>query len=286
VVIGIERSMNCVMQLSVDPLSVTVNGKQMSLPQTLAAARPIAGGFAATIPDDWMQGRTSYGGFSAALALEAARGAAPDLPPLRSATVNFVGPLAGAVEVRARVLRRGRNASWISAEVTSDAGVGLTATFVFMGPVAASALHLHDVPMPAGIVPLDQAVPLPERAGPSFAPNFDRRFAQVRSAEPVPEIIWWERLRDTMGLDPMTALVLLADALPPGVMPLTGPAPISSMTWLINLLTPLPTTDDGWFLLQAKGNYAEQGCSSQDMAIWNTRGEAVAVGMQSIAIFG
>ena len=80
--------------------------------------------------------------------------------------------------------------------------------------------------------------------------------------------------------------MLLADALPPGVMPLTGSVPISSMTWLINLLTPLPQTDDGWFLLQALGNYAEKGCSSQNMAIWNTRGEAVAVGMQSIALFG
>ena len=258
----------------------------MSLPQTLAAARPIDGGFAATIPADWMQGRTSYGGFSAALALVAAQRLAPDLPPLRSATVNFVGPLAGEVEVRAKVLRRGRNASWISAEVANENGIGLTATFVFMGPVEASSLHLHDVPMPAYTVPRDEAVPLPERAGPSFAPNFERRFAQPRSEEKVPEILWWERLKDAEGLDPMAALILLADALPPGVMPLTGSVPISSMTWLVNLLTPLPQTDDGWYLLQALGNYAEKGCSSQNMAIWNTRGEAVAVGMQSIALFG
>ena len=258
----------------------------VSLPQILAAARPIDGGFAATIPIDWMQGRTTYGGLSAALALVAAQQLADDLPPLRSATVNFVGPLAGDVEVRAKLLRRGRNASWISAEVVNEAGVGLTATFVFMGPVEASTLHLHEVPLPANVIPLDQAVPLPERAGPSFAPNFERRFALPQGEIKLPEVCWWERLRDGAGLDPMAALILLADALPPGVMPLTGPAPVSSMTWLINLLTPLPTTDDGWYLLRAAGNYAEKGCSSQDMAIWNTRGEAVAVGMQSIAIFG
>lgn len=258
----------------------------MSLPQILAAARPIAGGFAATIPTDWMQGRTSYGGLSAALALVAAQQLADDLPPLRSATINFVGPLAGEVTVTAKVLRRGRNASWISAEVVSETGVGLTATFVFMGPVEASTLHLHDVPLPQNVIPLTDAVPLPERAGPSFAPNFERRFALPQTGDKRPEICWWERVRDTAGLDPMVSLLLLADALPPGVMPLTGPAPISSMTWLINLLTPLPETDQGWFLLRALGNYAEQGCSSQDMAIWNTRGQAVAVGMQSIAIFG
>ena len=188
--------------------------------------------------------------------------------------------------MRERLLRQGRNATWISAEASGEAGIGLTATFVFMGAVEASSLHLHDVPMPADVVPLDQAVPLPGRAGPSFAPNLERRFGLPQSDERKPEICWWERLREVEGLDPMVALILLADALPPGVMPLTGPAAISSMTWLINLLTPLPETDDGWFLLRAAGNYAEKGCSSQDMAIWNTRGEAVAVGMQSIALFG
>jgi acyl-CoA thioesterase len=258
----------------------------MSLPATLAAARPIDGGFSVTVPENWMQGRTTYGGFSAALALVAAQRLGEDLPPLRSATVNFVGPLAGEVEVRARVLRRGRNATWIDAEVANEAGIGLTATFVFMGPVEASTLHLHDVPLPAGVIPLDQAVPLPERAGPSFAPNLERRFALPQTDEPRPEVCWWERVRETEGLDPMVSLILLADALPPGVMPLTGPAPVSSMTWLINLLTPMPETDEGWFVLRALGNYAEKGCSSQDMAIWNTRGDAVAVGMQSIAVFG
>jgi hypothetical protein len=184
------------------------------------------------------------------------------------------------------MLRRGRNASWISAEVVSEAGVGLTATFVFMGAVEQSSLHLHNVPAPARLIPLTDAVALPTGAGPSFAPHFERRFALPRTDTPEPEICWWERVRDRDGLDPMVALILLADALPPGVMPLTGSVPISSMTWLINLLTPRPETDDGWFLLRAAGNYAEKGCSSQDMAIWNTRGEAVAVGMQSIALFG
>ena len=259
----------------------------MSLPQTLAAARPIDGGFAATIPETWMQGRTSYGGFSAALALDAAQRLVPDLPPLRSATVNFVGPLAGEVEVRARLLRQGRNASWISAEVTSAAGVGLTATFVFMGPVESSTLHLHNLPAPAGVIAVADAAPFPEGRGPTFAAQFDRRFAMQKSADKQPELTWWVRLQDGDGLDPMVALLLIADALPPGVMPLMEAwSPVSSMTWLINLLTPLPQTTDGWYLVRAAGNYAEKGCSSQDMAIWNADGTAVAAGMQSIAIFG
>lgn len=258
----------------------------MSLPDTLSNLRRIDGGFATTVPEDWMQGRTSYGGFSAALALEAARGLADDLPPLRSAQVSFVGPLSGEVEVRARILRRGRNASWLSAEVSNASGVGLTATFVFMGAVD-SALHLHDVPAPATVVPVEQAKPLPEGRGPGFAGHFNRRFGLPRTDVPEPEIAWWVQLKDRTGLDPMVELMLCADALPPGVLfMMPNPAPISSMTWLVNLLTPLPETRDGWWLLRSAGNYAEKGCSSQDMAIWNADGTAVAVGMQSIALFG
>ncbi len=70
-------------------------------------------------------------------------------------------------------------------------------------------------------------------------------------------------------------------------MPLMGTwVPVSSMTWLINLLTPTPHSRDGWWLLRAAGTYAENGCSSQDMAIWNADGHAIAAGMQSIALFG
>ena len=234
-----------------------------------------------------MQGRTSYGGLSGALALVAAQKLAGDLPPLRSATVNFVGPLAGEVTVRAKFLRRGRNASWVAAEVESEAGVGLTATFVFMGPVE-SKLHLHEAPPPPGwLAPEDSPAFPAHRPSPGFTQHFERRFATPRAADKRPELNWWVRPRDAAGLDPMVALLLTADALPPGVMPLMdGWVPVSSMTWIVNLLTPAPATRDGWWLLRAAGNSAEHGCSSQDMGIWNADGEAVVAGMQSIALFG
>ncbi|MCY1170301.1 Thioesterase-like superfamily protein [compost metagenome] len=100
--------------------------------QILSAAHPIAGGFRAEIPTDWLQGRTAYGGLSSALALHAAQTIEPDLPPLRSAQVSFIGPLSGAVTVTATKLRRGRTAAFIQADIVSEAGLGYRATFVFM----------------------------------------------------------------------------------------------------------------------------------------------------------
>jgi len=260
----------------------------MSFAELLASARPLDGGFALAVPDGWLQGRTAYGGFSAALALDAAKRAGGEgLPPLRSATVSFVGPLYGEIEVHARVLRRGKNAIWMAAEVLRGGEVGLTASFVFMGPVE-SALHLNDRPLPAGAIPVDEAEVFPPNANaPVFRRNVEVRFALPRGEGKRPELCWWMRLAEREGLDPMTEVLLMADGLPPGVLPLLNPGvPVSSMTWLANLLTPAPRTRDGWWLLRSTGDYAEAGCSSQRMEIWNTHGEPVMTGMQSVAVFG
>ena len=259
----------------------------MGLAELLAAAEPRADGFGIAVPEDWHQGRTAYGGFSAALAYSAAKQVGGDLPPLRSAQVSFVGPLYGAVEVRARVLRRGKNASWVSAEILRDGEVGLTASFVFMGPVE-SALRLNDRPAPPGIVPLDEARAFTNPHAPVFIQNhFELRFGLLRGAEKRPELCWWIRPRDHANLDPMTALLLTADGLPPGVLPLLSPGvPVSSMQWQASLLTPAPATRDGWWLSRSVGDYAEAGCSSQGMAIWNADGEPMMAGMQSVAVFG
>lgn len=260
----------------------------MNFAQVLAGAAPIAGGLSAFVPEEWHQGRTAYGGFSAALALHAAKQATGEgLPPLRSATINFVGPLYGDVEARARVLRRGRNATWVDAEITRDGEVGMTACFVFMGAVD-SALHLNDCPPPSGLIAPDRAQVFPaDRHAPACRrENYEVRFALPRG-EKRPELCWWVRLNERGGLDPMVEMILVADALPPGVLPLLSPGvPVSSMTWLANLLSPAPVTQDGWWLMRSSGDYSERGCSSQRMAIWNTDGTPIMAGMQSVALFG
>ena len=94
-------------------------------------------------------------------------------------------------------------------------------------------------------------------------------------------------LRVPEGLDPAVELIAVADCLPPAALKLLRTmAPLSSMTWLVNLLTPLPVTTDGWWLLQARADHARGGSSSQVMRVWDADGRAVAEQMQSVAIFG
>jgi acyl-CoA thioesterase len=261
----------------------------MSFAALISGAEQRETGFALSVPDTWLQGRTAYGGFSAALALAAAKRIGGEgLPPLRSASVNFVGPASGLAEVSARVLRKGKNATWIGAEIACGGACTLTATFVFMGPVE-SSVHLNQQAAPADLMAPEGSRSFePHPHMPVFLrSNFEVRFALPKAEGKSAEICWWVRLKDREILDQMVEVMLVADALPPGILPLlTRATPVSSMTWIANLLTPAPMTRDSWWLLRSSADYSERGCSSQHMGLWNTDGEPIISGMQSVAVFG
>lgn len=253
-----------------------------ALADILAGAEPIEGGFRVTIPADWLQGRTSYGGLSAALALHAAQASDSDLPPLRSALIAFVGPLAGVVSVTARRLRRGRNAAFVDATIESDAGIGCRATFTFMAAVESRIDHDRLVPTPHAPPATDA------KLFEGFPNHFTQNFQFYNLADHAGPAEWlrWARLRERAELDPEVAFIVIADALPPAALQLTGgPAPVSSLTWMINLIEPRPETRDGWWLLHTSTDRAASGYSSQRMTIWNADGRPVADAMQGVAVF-
>jgi len=249
----------------------------------LAGATPIEGGFKTVIPADWLQGRTSYGGLSAALALHAAMLAEPDLPPLRSAQIAFIGPLSGEVTVTATKLRRGRNAAFIQADLVSEAGLGFRATFVFMAALPSAVAH-DEAPRATHVPPAPDAVLY---TGPDgfFTGNFN--FLDQKHGTGPAEWLRWARLRARDGLHPMVELMAVGDALPPAALKLFGKqiVPVSSLNWQINFVTTGPKTEDGWWLLHAKADIARDGNSSQRMTLWNSSGELIAEAMQAVAIF-
>jgi acyl-CoA thioesterase len=252
----------------------------------LAGAKAVDGAgdtWEAAIPDAWLQGRTAYGGLSTALALDCTMRGMPDLPPLRSAQVAFVGPLSGTVRVSAQALRRGRNAAFVQADVTGDAGLGLRCTFVFMRALDSAIVHDRTATAPC---PAPQAGDAVLRGVPAIA--FTQRFETVdRPLDDVTGWRRWVRLAERGALPPAVELLAIGDALPPAAMRLmTRPAPLSSLTWMVNLLDPAPATDDGWWLVESRTEHARDGATSQAMAIWNAAGRKVAEHMQAAAIFG
>src|SRR6188508_1050232 len=69
------------------------------------------------VPEDWLQGRTLFGGLQAVVALAAMRSLAPDAP-LRSLQVTFLAPVPGGpVQARARILRSGKSTTHVEAKI-------------------------------------------------------------------------------------------------------------------------------------------------------------------------
>lgn len=249
--------------------------------------RAVDGGLAADIPPDWMQGRTTYGGLSAALCLEATLRAHPGLPPLRSAQISFVGPAGGPVKISSTLLRQGRSVAFAGADLHSEQGLATRAVFAF-GAGRASAFERTFMPQPDVPAPEECDVYISGPLAPPFAQHYESRLA--RGGRPVTgssehDHFIWVRHRDA-GAASIVGLLALADMPPPAMMPMfTEFAPISSMTWQVNFLAAAPQTRDRWWLLQSRAENAAEGYSSQDMLVWNRDGEMVIAGRQSVAIF-
>ncbi len=252
------------------------------------------GSYRVTVSDDWLQGRTAYGGLSAALCLQTAMRALPDLPPLRSAQLAFIGPATGELKPQATELRRGKSAVYVAVDCSGDAGLATRALFCF--GAARPVVHSH-----AGLVMPKVAPPGPSSTffTPGIAPKhtkyFDGQFAggeMLFSGGKNPTMALWIRHRDPVtraatGADAMVALLALADAPPPAVFVLYDKfVPISTMTWHIDMLTDDLSTDDGWWLLRVETESADLGYSGQAMTIWNAAGRPVAAARQTVAVFG
>ncbi|MGX7953428.1 acyl-CoA thioesterase [Tsuneonella sp. HG249] len=235
--------------------------------------------------ENWMQGRTLFGGASAALALAAARKAMPDLPPFRAAQVGFVAPVGSTLAFSVGIVRQGRNVTQVRSDIACDGKLALTALMLFGDPREPNAVHPAGKADPWPGAPEDcEELPSPTNY---FTQNLEIRRAQDERGPGVPMVRRWVRLKDREGLDPVVMAIVLGDALPPGSMRvMQRQGPLSSINWSFNLLDPEAKTRDGWFLAEAASDHADHGYSSERLRLWNADGEQVLAGMQAAAIFG
>jgi acyl-CoA thioesterase len=257
----------------------------------IAAITATETGHTAHVTDDWRQGRTTYGGLSAALCLEAALRAAPDAPPLRSGQFAFVGPAAGALEIRTEILRRGKSTLFMGVDLIGEQGPATRAILTF-GAARESRLSHVDLPCPTVPPPEDAPDFFPAGGGPNFTQQFEfKRAGGTKIGTPgAPDFLVWIRHKDPAARS-LAALVALADALPPPAVTLFPErAPISTMTWSLDVLADVPAAtssqgDDGWRLMKSRADTILEGYSAQDMAIWDRAGTPLIVARQNVAVF-
>lgn len=248
---------------------------------------------ALTVPDDWEQGRTVFGGLSAGLLYRAMCTEVADGRPLRSATFNFVAPLAANAPFgfECRLLRSGKNATQVAANLIQD------------GQVCVSALACFAVDRPSSVAvdwPRQPLPPLPDpgsfpRPVPPMAPNFLGQIDLEITAGNPPfsgsaeaAIGGWMRLRQRPQRLTEAHMIVLIDAWPPAVLQmLEQPAPASTMSWNVEFVHPhKPLAPEAWLAYEVETVQAYGGYAHTEAKIYSDAGELTAISRQMVSVFG
>jgi acyl-CoA thioesterase len=245
--------------------------------------------FRARIGAEWSQGRAAFGGLLAAFAVRAARRVVGEDRPLRSVLMDFVAPAeVGEVEVEVSLLRAGRGISHAQVQLRQK-GQPLVVLLLAYGSGRSTALawpasQRPELPDPESLAPL----PYVEGIIPAFTQNFDFRW--TRGDYPFtggtrPEIGGWVRPR--VPTPPDEALVLaLADSWPAPILPLlSGHAPASTVTWMVDFVGPIHGAPGDWWAFYGDAVQAGDGYSSIEGRLWGPSGALVAVSRQCVAEF-
>ncbi|AKJ30294.1 acyl-CoA thioesterase [Caldimonas brevitalea] len=248
------------------------------------------------ITDDWLQGRTTFGGLISACAVAAMREVAgaqwPTGVRLIALQTNFVGPVGlGQMDVEVQLLREGKNLRQVQA-VVRQAGETAAVLLGVFGVARETALpRLAPVPPAVPVTPGD-AAPLPYIAGmtPNFTQHLDFRWAEGHlpfSGQDTWQARVYARLKDDK-VDDELLTVLLADAAPTAAISrLTTRVPSSSVSWALELAAPSRAgTGDGYWRIDKDTRAAAGGYVNDTTTLWTPNGELAAFGYQVVAVYG
>ncbi len=239
--------------------------------------------------ETWSQGRSAFGGLSAAFAITAMTKQVDADTPLRSLMVSFIAPIPpGEVEVKTHIQRQGKNVTQLSADVLSGGELCLQAMGVFGRGRAATASPPGDtfdpLPREQGIVFADHA-----RRLPSFLKYFEGCWAGGGlpfSGRKANTLDLWARHTSDLSEFPAEQVCAIADIPPPVMLShFTTPTPASSLTWSLEFLIPPAQINSDWFYLHFDMEGAAEGYTQQSGRIYTEDGRLCALTRQCMVYF-
>ena len=241
--------------------------------------------------ENWSQGRSAFGGLSAAFAVTAMRKKLAQPQTIRSLMVSFIAPVSpGEVNVEANVLREGRNVTQCSANVLSQGQIALQAMAAFgnsreaFKPAAAGNKELPS--RDSGICFRDNA----KRQLP-FLQYFDGCWTDGGipfSGNYIPFLSMWVRHKQDVSRFPVEKLIAIADIPPPVLLSHfeKPPVPASSLSWSLEFVEAPEDITDEWFYLEFEVEAAADGYTQQSGRIYDGLGRLVALTRQCMVYFG
>lgn len=245
-----------------------------------------------TVPASWGQGRTVFGGLSAALLCDAVSQGVDPVRRLRYLKVGFQRPLEAEKPFRIETeeVSAGRTVIVRSARIVQEDVIRVAAEANFITGLE-SRVHIRTFQAP-GLKPANAQGAMRMR-GPGF-PAFTRHidFHATTGGLPfqgheVPELGGWMRFETAPESFAEPHLVCLIDAWPPAPVPYYDRVvPLSTINWSIHFAEPLDGMRGDQFLgYLARVNYFDRGYGSSSADTWAPDGRLLARSFQTFVIY-
>lgn len=244
------------------------------------------------VPNHWGQGRTVFGGLSAALLYQAMRN---DLAPereMRAFNVQFIGPLNADEPFTMEVehLRDGKNVTQLQARIYQHERVSVQAMAAF-GQHRESKIRVaarnKDVSSPP-----EKAMWVPQV--PKVIPKFHRHIDWKIDNGGIPftgsssaDYGGWMRFSEPPTAITDAHIIALIDIWPPTILQmLRWPAPASTMTWNVEFIHPHPViSPQDWLAYECVTRQAAEGYGHTEATIYAQDGTPIALSRQCVTVF-
>ena len=246
--------------------------------------------FIAEIPQDWTQGRTTFEGLLAAVAIRGLQHVAQGRP-MRSFLMDCLSPtVPGELNIQVDVLRVGRTLLHARATLSQEGQTRALLLGTF-GNGRESKLKLEGASAPKSDLPPDQLVRLPyiEGAMPAYTQHFDYRWTSQHglfSGAPEGKLSGYVRALNADRVD-CAVIATLIDSFPPAVLTqLRAPAPASIVTWMVtfpHLRSAVALSEFNRY--ESVTSFANAGYASIDTKLWDHDGRLLADSHQLVAEF-
>lgn len=236
------------------------------------------------VPERWTQGRSLFGGLSAAAAAAAA--SSLTARPLRTMQAQLLGPISpGPMRARSRLLREGKTTTFVQTELHQEDKLRATFSFIFVQPRTQSK-HIPGPVSPGWGAP-EEADAMPYLPGltPEFTQHLEFRFAHgampFQGGE-VAEFGGFVRFRESAQTSVLHQIALM-DAWPcPTLSVLQKPVFASTVTWSAHFLAP---SAPGFHQFHYKTTAADGGFSTATGHMWDSKGTYVGFSEQTVVVF-
>ena len=248
---------------------------------------------------DWGQGRTTFGGMSAALVLRHAQRLVPQGHRLRSLNVTFCGPVTidAPCVLESTLLVSGKSVSHVTGQLSQatddgpDSAKVCTLVTACFGVERTSNIIVNaPVQRDLGDAGQGQVLPFVKGITPDFIQNMQLQVTEGDlpfSGSKSTRLAGWARLKATPTSFENEHLLAIIDAWPPATLPMLASfSPTSSVTWQVEFVHANPNLQpQDWIYYACDVVQAEGGYGHTQAQVFHPNGELLALSRQVVTIY-